>query len=473
MQRNFLQRIPGWMKAIVLSLIGLMIMSSCGGSDLKLGTALPEPGNAKYETVLVARSDNSGTNILALAPFMKLDFGDAANVKGETVLLPQLNGKMAETLSTTWASWDKGKVRTTKYLDSHGQLLAGLVTESIDSDSIIGWLKHGFGYTADRSELDFVYIVPTPGADPVLTRIVYNEKYGLSGSDLLPVGQVAIWSSGNLGSVLGEQYTRWGFWENTDDPYKMITDAIGNVQSNFTNYPPDYDAVHSFDLASVIGRHSGFTLYSHGHQIGTIDMTYDNTFGRAPNTDFIGDGALSKVEWHLKSKYYALDLVTPPGWQTPSSLYVFTTSSSTESQLNNADGPKLYRKINAGIPGVFLAIHALGDIVDTQGSGSTSNGDSANVTTGSGGGLAYSVFGNPSYEDVALARGLLSMLGQNGLAKLGLYYPTKTKSGSGLDYYAAILLLATAKPADVFDKMASDVGVLDRVGIDIPLELLG
>jgi hypothetical protein len=393
----------------------------------------------------------------------------------EKVLLP-LDNKQAVMQRTVWNDWDHGEIRTTEYDDPQGDTIGGVVTESVTSGSIFQWVRGDFNYTVDRSRLDFVYTLSPGGYDPQFVRIVYTEAYGFGGSDL-PLGRTLVWdaSETNLAGIISPRYTAWGFWEQAATPYDMITAALAAADTSLQKHPADYEARHDLALSDVVGRHPGLSIYRHGQRVGTVSVSYDNTLGRSPNTTLLSSSALSKVEWNIDGQYYALLVITPNLTATPSSLFIFTNSQATEGRIGHYKGwTTMYADLRAGrIPGVFLALHMLGDVTKSQGSGSSSNGDSVSTDNGDGGGIAYSSFTTLNFQQAATARALISMLPQPAVQELGMYYPTSQGSGNGLYYYLAMLNLMTADPTTVFDQMGiNDIGVLDRTGLDMPVQPL-
>lgn len=470
MSNTFFGRLFPWFFVLLA-----FVLASCGGTTTT-GIALPPPVHSHYQATLVVRSDNTGTDLNVLSPLMNTQFGDSAYDSMEKVILPLDDSKQAVMQRIIWNDWDNGEIRTTAYDNAQGDTIGGVVTESVTGGSIFQWVRGDFSYTVDRSRLDFVYALPPGGYDPQLVRIVYTEAYGFGGGDL-PLGRTLVWdaSETNLASIISPSYTTWGFWEQAATPYDMITAALGSANDQLQSHPADYEARHDLALSDIVGRHPGLSMYRHGKQVGTVDISYDNNVGRSPNTTLLSSSALSKVEWDIDGHYYALLVITPDLAATPSSLFIFTDSQETEARVESYKGwTSMYADLREGsIPGVFLAIHMLGDVTKSQGSGSSSNGDSVSTDNGDGGGIAYSSFTTLSFPQASTARALISMLGQPAIQELGMYYPTSEGSGNGLYYYLAMLNLMTADPATVFAQMGiNDVGVLDRTGLDMPVQPL-
>ena len=88
-------------------------------------------------------------------------------------------------------------------------------------------------------------------------------------------------SQTSLGGVLGESH--WAIWASSrrlnraDLVLRSVTPSIQVI---------DHDSVGR----EFIGRQSGFTIVRQGLIVGTIDLTYANTWGQMPNTTLISRG---------------------------------------------------------------------------------------------------------------------------------------------------------------------------------------
>ncbi len=124
----------------------------------------------------------------------------------------------------------------------------------------------------------------------------------------------------------------------------------------------------------------------------------------------------------------------------------------------------LYDKTRNGeIPDVDFAIYSSGFIGKITGTVVTSEG-SGTADVGEGGGLFYSVIGDPTAEQILDAKNNLDLLGWGGIRATGFHYATSPNSGNGIYYYLAALSLVKADREVLLTRYGTDVGILDRVG---------
>lgn len=449
-----------------LLLAAALLISGCMGSPAtQTFLPLPPPADGKLPlsfTLVTVGKDNQRMDLVS--PNISVDYRESGNYIGGTAselvkLFP--SQKTAVMQQVIWGDWREGKIKRVDYFDSSGELLGGMVGLEVEQASILQWLTAEFRYTVDRSRLYLVY-TKTGGAErPQLTQIYYSENWGTTSSDKWAMGASALWNQ--RPGIVPESYTTWGFWESYDSPFQQATRALESARNSLQKYPPDFLSMDQDSARELIGRQTGFRLYRSGEAIGRIEFQFSNNWGRSPNTKLLENGALSRVIWTIGNKEYHLLVLTPELSPVPSTLYVFTDNRATADALASSSWTTLYGQLGKGYPGVIMAVHAIGDISKITDEKSVGDGKSVTVDIGSGGGLRFSSVGTPTNENVMLARNLLSLMGENGIKALGLYFPYKPGSGSGLDYYLATLSLVTAgnESLDVWGK---DIGVLDRVG---------
>lgn len=456
-------------KMIVIALIVLAatIFTACGSTpSTPAFVPLPPPVDGSYplsyQFVGLGRENQLQRLI---SPYIRVEYGETSSgvggVANEMVtIFPQnLSAVMQE---VQWGDWFNGRIRRTEYYAANGNLLGGLVLLNVPSVSFLQLFRGEVRYTIDRSRLYLVYVAPEKDARPALTKIVYMEYWGPTDRDRWAMGLNATWTDVN---IISPTYHRWGFWETSADPFSQVVKALENARQALNQAQPDLLVVDQDSAREIIGRQTGFRLYKSGQTLGTVEFEYNQLFGRQPNTVLIGSGALSQVDWNLTVGNYTLLVLTPQVSPVPSTLYVFLSNPRKAREFRTTAWPTLYERFRRGDePDVILAIHAIGDLGKITASGTTSEGKSATVDVGTGGGINYAVLGSPTFDQVSKARRLLSMLGQGGIRALGLYYPYAPGSGSGLDFYLATLQLVTAPRERVLNQWGIDVGILDRVG---------
>lgn len=448
---------------VVLSLL----ITTCGISPAAPAfVPLPPPVDGRYPLSYQFVGLGKENQLQRLiSPHIRVEYGETSSglggVSNEMVTLFPEN-KSAVMQEVQWGDWFNGRIRRTEYYAANGNLLGGMVLLNVPDASFLQLFRGEIRYTIDRSRLYLVYVAPEKDARPVLSKIVYLEYWGPTDRDHWAMGLNATWTDVN---VISSTYHRWGFWESSTDPFSQVVQALENARQALNQAQPDLLVVDEDSAREVIGRQTGFRLYKWGQAFGTIRFEYSQLFGRQPNTVLIGNGALSQVDWNLAIGTYTLLVLTPQVSPVPSTLYVFLSDSRRADEFRATAWPTLYERLRRGDdPNVVLAVHAIGDLGKITASGTTSEGKSATVDVGTGGGINYTVLGQPTYDEVIKARRLLSLLGQGGIRTLGFYYPYAPGSGSGLDFYLATLQLTTAPRERVLNEWDLDVGLLDRVG---------
>ncbi|KKS32946.1 MAG: hypothetical protein UU94_C0001G0175 [Candidatus Collierbacteria bacterium GW2011_GWB2_42_12] len=453
-----MKKIVIWLFLVVFGLTG------CGVTQAFID--LPAPSGGLYPTVQIVQTIGDTQNVSLQSPVLTLKYGETGSGAGsmayEAVTLTQtnINGTMLE---TSWGDWLESNIKTTESYDPDGKLIEGRVLMNLPDASILQWFGGCFSCTIDRSRLILQYIAPEPGREPVLSTVYYLEEWGLSSKDVLALGQWAVWENP---SSLFPGYTEWGFWENTSSPFTQVTSALSLAKTNLKSVPPTLAVRDEDSIREIIGRQSGLQIYQNGNIVGQVLFTYKNNWGRMPNTEFIGKGALSRVEITMNDSCYAVSVLSPALSPRPTSLFVFEDCGVAEAVENTSSWTVLYDQIrNEQIPGVYFAIYANGYIGKIT--SSTSDGP---VDIGEGGGVFYSVIGQPVNEDFIEARQNLSFMGLGGIKASGFYYATSNVSGNGIDYYLATLILATAPEDLAMRSFGHDIGVLDRVGMPTVVE---
>ena len=451
--------------ALVMFLVLAVILSGCGFfGPTQAFIDLPAPSGGQYPTVQILKTFGNTQELEVHSPVLSLSYGETGTGAGsmayEAVTLTQtnVNGTMVE---TSWGDWLESSIKTTESYDPDGKLIEGRVTMNLPEASILQWFGGCFSCTIDRSRLILQYVAPTPGEKPVLKSVYYLEEWGLSSRDVLALGQWAVWENP---VDLFPGYTQWGFWESTASPFSQITNALFTAKTNLQTISPTLAVKDEDSLREIIGRQTGLKIYRNGQQVGKVDFTYRNNWGRMPNTEFIGRGALSRVEVKMDDVCYAISVLSPALSPRPTSLFVFEDCQAADTVENTSSWTVLYDQIrNKQIAGVYFAVYAngyVGEITSTD-----SEGDVSSV--GEGGGVFYSVIGQPTYEDITEARYHLSLMGLGGIKASGFYYATSEMSGNGIDYYLATLMLATAPQELSLRSFGYDIGILDRVGMPI------
>lgn len=449
-------------RSLIWLLLATLILAACNSADSFV--PLPPPVRADYPLNQLVQSIGETEQVTMQSPFASVVYGQTGSFAGgtrqEEVCL-KYSGQCATMLSVMWGSWEKAEIERFESFDEQGNVLGGWIEQTLDSASIFQWL-HGCGScTIDRSRLVFEYVAPERGATPQLTNVYYIEQWGLDGSNPMAFGTMHKWSTG-LDALFPTQ-SIWGFWETTATPFEQVTGALARANQVLRTATPTMAVVdHDSVGREVLGRQTGMDIYRDGIKTGSIVFTYSNTWGQMPNTELIGKGSLSRIEWIEGDQYYAMVVLSSALSPEPTSVYMFCTTADCANyiSINQQQWPLLYNQArNHEIAGLDFAVYSIGHIGDIT----RSTGESV-VDVGDGGGVYYSVLGNPSFDQLNMAYQKISLLGQNGVKALGLYYATKPASGSGLEYYLAVLRLATAPQDRVLNEYGLDVGTLDRVG---------
>ena len=460
-----------------------VVLSACGAPapvpqpPPKLFVPLPPPVNGYFGATLNYNAGVGSQTSKLVSPYFELNYEETSSGPGGTAserwwYLP--NGTVGIMRQTQWGDFLGGKLTVVEYYDSHQCILQGMVVLEVRDATLWQWLFRGIARTFDRGEVDLVYQVAKPcGETMTLTKVQYGERWGTSEDNIIAMGATALWDSPM--TVVPAAYHSWGFWETSITPFDVVTGAIDTVRQTLQQQSetPNLFIVDQDSLREIIGRQTGFHYYRDGVEIGQVVLTYKNTLGRMPNTNLIGSGALSRVEYVFNDgRYYAWVLLTPQISPVPSTLMVLVNSREAVVALEQAsDWVALYPQIRQNaIPGVQLAIHMIGDLrTDTTNyAASVQGGEGGNVsgsiTLGTSGGIAYALVNNPKHEDVALGLSLLNALGKSGLRAIGFYYPYAPGSGNGAHYYLTTVLMATAPDELRLNYPGLDVGVIDRVG---------
>jgi hypothetical protein len=464
-------------------IVASFVLAACGSpapapqAPPKLFVPLPPPVNGFFGTTLNYNAGVGSQTSKLVSPFFELNYEETASGPGGTAserLWHLPTGKVGIMRETNWGDYLGGKLTVVEFYDSQQCLVQGMVVLEVRNATLWQWLFRGISRTFDRGEVNLVYQVDEPcGQSMRLTKIQYGERWGTSENDIIAMGATALWD--NPMTVVPAQYHNWGFWETSITPFDIVANAIDSVRQTLQVQAevPNLFIVDQDSLREVIGRQTGLTYYRNGVQIGQVILTYRNTFGRMPNTNLIGTGALSRIEYVFDDgRYYAWVMLTPQVSPVPSTLMVLTTSKERADMLENAaDWVSLYPRLRAGeFADVKLAFHMIGDLrVDTTNySANVQGGEGGSVSgtirLGTSGGIAYALVAEPKHEDVALGMSLLNALGKSGLDAIGHYFPYKPGSGTGAHYYLSIVLIATAPDALRMDYPGLDIGAIDRVG---------
>lgn len=464
-------------------LIFSFIVSACGSqapapqAPVKLFVPLPPPVNAFFGTTLNYNAGVGSQTSKLVSPFFELNYEETAGGAGGTAserLWHLPTGKVGIMREATWGDYLGGKLTVVEFYDSNQCLIQGMVILEVKDATIWQWLFRGISRTFDRGEIILVYQADSPcGQTMTLTKIQYGERWGTSEQNVIAMGATALWD--NPMTVVPAEYHQWGFWETSITPFDVVIGAIDGVRHSLQTQAevPDLFIVDKDSLREVIGRQTGLRYYRNGVEIGQVVLTYRNTFGRMPNTNLIGSGSLSRIEYIFNDgRYYAFVMLTPQITPVPSTLMVLVTNPERADMLENAsDWVSLYPRLRANeFADVKLAFHMIGDLRNDTATYSASVQDgegghvSGTIPLGTSGGIAYAMVAEPTHEDVALGMSLLNALGKSGLDAIGHYFPYRPGSGTGAHYYLSIVLIATAPESLLMDYPGLDIGVIDRVG---------
>lgn len=461
----------------MLFLVVLIGCQAAPNPSVEAFVPLPPPVSGNYPLSLTYSTNGVNQTTDLTSPDFSVAYrssgfgiGGTAN---ELVELP--DGTKAVMLQVTWGDLWQGQVTRTEYYASGTKtprcLIAGLIQVNVPNASILQWLRglSNIRYEVDRSRLNLLYVAPKPCEFPQLETANYSEAWLGTNDRPLLMGSSAAWGKASLG-FLPASYRRWGFWENHAKPFDEVSQLLAAARDGL-DQKPDYLAVNTNYIVQLFGRREAFTVKRRGLDVGTITFDYRNGWGRGPNQSWIGNGAVSRIEWQIDGKYYALVELTPPlpiGDVPPSTLAVFVDDQKFADEIENRDDwVMLYDDLrNNRLPHAILGIHIIGDIndiyKDVYGTDSKGNPTHSRVKIGTGGGVAYSVLGNPSSSDIMFAHQLISALGYNGIKGLGLHYPSWPGSGNGLNFYVSTLRIITSD--NPLSQFGNDVGTIDRVG---------
>jgi hypothetical protein len=447
-------------KTLFVLLISIFLLSGCITADRGFVPAPPpvESENVMNISQISIGSDGDGQIMSITSPLLDVQYRENGDGAGKTatevVTLP--NGQNGTMLSVVWGDWTEAELTLVNYY-GEGVLTSAMIVAEFDEISLFQLTTGNSRYTVDRSQVILVY-EQSPSGELQLRQLQYVEKWGLGllDQDELLYGGYAVWMD-DFEDILPRSYLTWGFWEENGVPATQVRDILKSALRTSTE--PEFEAVDRDSIREVIGRQTGLYLERDGIPWGKVVVEYSNTFGRQPNTELIGKGALSLIEWQLGEENYYLIILSPRISPVGNSLYIFTTDSEEVSQLansKNANNPMpLYDDLRNGVyENVFLTLYAIGDIGEVT----ESSGDST-THVGDSGGVQWRSIGQVDKEDVQLANNLLSLLGP-GQYQMGLYYAYKPGSGSGMSYYLSTLTMSLFSDLNSFN---SDIGLLDRV----------
>ncbi len=451
-----------WLLLLVIALS--LVAVGCSGTNARAFVPLPPPVGASYVLNIQQLKVGKNAQIMSVnSPHIEVAYRENGRGAGRTATeIVAVSGYQATMTETTWGDWEKATLTLNEYAGRDQQLLRGLVTLRFDDASILQVFTGHGRYTVDRSYLTLMYEIGEDGTWPTLVNVTYTELWGFKRSHLF--GGTAVWEK-NLRENF-PRYYKWGFWEVDATPADVVAKALETaVASKLSGMVPNYELIDEDSSRELIGRQTGMILYQNGVRVGKVILDYRNGWGRQPNTELIGRGALSRVEWRFNGQYYALLLLAPVLSPKVSTRYLVVDDEQVADQLQRENPLRLYPQLRsaAGIPHVFLAVHAMGDIGSI--SARVTGGEGGSVDIGDEGGVQFRTLGNPAFADAQLARNLLAMLGKSGQKGLGLYYAYAQGSGSGLNYYLAALNLVLADPEIVLSQPGTDVSVLDTVHI--------
>jgi hypothetical protein len=448
-------------KFFLISSLLLFALTACTTADRGFVPAPPpiESENVMNISQLSMGSSGQGQIMSITSPLLDVQYRENGTGVGKTatevVTLP--DGQSGTMLSVVWGDWTEANLTLVNYYGNHGQLTSGMIVAEFDEISLFQLTTGNARFTVDRSQVILVYNQSESG-DLKLRQLQYLEKWGLGTFDTpeLLYGGYAVWTE-DFDQILPISYLNWGFWEENGVPATQVRDILKSSMN--TQVSPNFEAVDRDSIREVIGRQTGLYLEKDGNTWGKVIVEYSNLWGRQPNTNLIGKGALSLIEWQLDHENYYLVVLSPRISPIGNSLYIFTTSQQEAAQLatqKNANNPMpLYDDLRNGVyQEVFLTLYAIGDI----GAVKESSGDST-THVGDSGGVQWRTIGEVSKENVQLANNLLSLLGP-GQYQMGLYYAYRPGSGSGMSYYLSTLTMSMCSNLDNFQ---SDIGILDRV----------
>ncbi len=444
---------------ILVFTMAVLLLTACGQTDAFV--PLPPPVGEKYPMIQIVQTVGETEQVSLQSPFAEVKFGQtgsfAGGIKLEEICLKQRD-LCATMLATTWGSWQNATIERAEAFNPEGQLLGAWIEESLPQASLLQWLSGCASCTITRSKLIFEYISPEPGATPRLENVYYFEEWGLDNNNPMAFGTAHVWADP---SDLFPEQALWGFWEAKVSPFQQVITALERAEKVLKNRAPNLQVLDADSAGrELIGRQTGLTIKRNGEEAGSVVLSYANGWGQMPNTNLIGKGALSKIEWFLGEQYYAMLVLSPVLSPEPTSLYVFCQTGDCVETVTRQqeEWPMLYEQIREKeIPGLDYAVYAIGHI----GSISKSTGEGT-VHIGEGGGVHYGIIGDPTLAQVVRTTKHLSLLGLNGVKAMGLYYATWPGSGSGLEYYLDIVRLAMDKKS--LQSYGVDVGILDRVG---------
>lgn len=455
------------LKKIVLAIVILVafIITACGSQRTTTFVNLPKPVGDRYQTNVTVQTVGDVEDVKIGSPYLNVNFsntGDGAGSNETEITCINSSGRCATMIEYNWGDfYTNSQFSSAEVYSPDGDLIEARITLKFKDASFLRMFACG-SCTIDVSRLTMQYI-PDSSGWPQLSRIIYVDEYGFaSNTGVVAFGPGAIWDNA---SEIFPEYSRWGFWETYTSPVTAVKTALDNARERLVSETPTYKVVDEDGPSEVIGRQTGMKMYFEGEYVGDINLIYSNNIGRMPNTPWIGAGALSRIEWvFTNGNYYALSILSSRLDPRPTALYVFTNNTQDCTTVESTNYTNLYALTRSEeIPGAFLTIYSGGHVGKITETVTTSEG-SDTVEIGNGGGVYYSVLGNPSLEDVQLAHNLLDLMGRGGIVATKFFYSTRPEQGNGILYYLATLTMMVAEPENVLDAYGVDSGLLDRVG---------
>ena len=444
-------------KRLALLIFLLIILTACSTND----GYVPAPPPVEADNVMNIQqlSVGDGQIMNITSPSIAVEYRENGIGAGETAteIVTLSNGQKGTMLSVKWGDWEKASLELINYYGPDEEISSAMIVAKFDEMSLFQLLNNSGKYTLDRSEVILIYDTDN-SEELTLRQVQYVEKWG-PGRKELAFGGYAIWNS-QFERLLPANYLKWGFWESNGTPATQVKAMLESAMAK--NVQPDFQAVDTDSGREVIGRQTGLMLTKASEYTGRVVFTYNNTWGRQPNTEFIGQGALSMIEWQLGNDNYYLILLSPRLAPVGNTVYVFTdnpdTAAALATEYNSNNASRLYEPLRAGqYEDVLLTLYAIGDIGSV-----TDVVDGESVHVGDSGGVQWRSIGPVEYKNIETVRNLVALLGP-AQYQTGLYYAYKPASGSGMSYYLGALSLMYADEQLVLRNYSNDVGLLDRV----------
>lgn len=373
----------------------------------------------------------------------------------------------AVTTRVKWGDWAGGIVSKAVYNDLYGNIVGGMIELTVEGNVILPIFKGEARYIVDRSVLSLVYARVNPGDKwPTLVSAKYQEYWG-PGTDIIAQGASVTWH--DVSALV--DYQNWLFWENGDNPFTLVTNALQKARDTYSSATPDFVAYDQDSIVELIGRQTGMHLFEKGEEIGTIEVVYDSLFGPQPNVDGLtGAASLSEVIWTIRGKTYTMLVLAPIFDRQKTTLYILLDDPTLAAQYKAMPWPSLYKLLRQNPPGVLLAVYAIGQVKEEvsggDGSVTDAEGNSQNVhidiKLGKQGAIQWVVLGDPTYDNVLKAHQLINLGGEGFLNSLGWGFPYAPGSGSGINFYVSLLRINLSP--NPLAEFGQDVGLINRVG---------